>query len=164
MLVVQVTEILWTKATRGAPRSNERVRLPRAFTIMNHEGVAYVIQYHRMAEWESFKPTLVKAETKQSVPGSEDALRISHAGVGSFLLGLQRTPNGGQPRRTAMPTAIELALDQYARITLNARHTTYSGQYYSETIYNVACGVKVAPDRFLSGPPEHEINLKAHLF
>lgn len=163
MLVVQVVEILWTKATRGAPRSNERAALPRAFVIASLDE-QYVVQCHRMAEWESFHPTLVRSEATTSVPRSEGCLRIARGDSGSFVLGLLGTPNAGRPKRPALPAAVELMPDRFARITLNARHTNYSGQYYSETVYNVACGESVAPDRFLSGPPDHDIDLKANLF
>jgi hypothetical protein len=163
MLVVQVVEILWTKATRGAPRSNERVALSRAFAIAGDKG-EYVIQRHRMAEWESFRPNIVKAETKPSVPGSEESLRIARGELGSFTLGLLGTPHDGQPKRPGLPKAIELKPGQYVRLTVNARHTNYSGQYYSETVYNIACGEEVMPDRFLSGPPDHDLDFKANLF
>ena len=163
MLVVQVVEILWTKATRGAPRSNERVALPRAFAIAGDKG-EYVIQHHRMAEWESFRPSITKVETKPSVPGSEESLRISRGELGAFTLGLLGTPHGGQPKRPIFSKAIELKQGQSVRITVNARHTNYSGQYYSETVYNVACGEDIAPDRFLSGRPDHDLDFKANLF
>jgi hypothetical protein len=163
MLVVQVVEIIWTKATRGAPRSNERAALPRAFVIGGGLG-EYVVQRHRMAERESFRPTLVDSEIKDTVPGSEGVLQISNGENGSFKLGLLGTPGSGQPKRHAVMRAINIAPGQYARLMVNARHTTYSGQYYCETIYNVACGAKIVPNRFLQGPPDHEVDLKANLF
>lgn len=163
MLVVQIVEILWTKATRGAPRSSERVGLPRAFPIACNAG-DYILQRHQMAEWENFRPTLIRAETKPSAPGSEGALRMSPGEPGTFVLGVLGTLGAGQPKRPALPKMIQLISGQYVRVTLNARHTTYSGQYYSETIYNVASGEELAPDRFLSSPPDHEIDLKANLF
>lgn len=163
MLVVQVVEILWTKATRGAPRSNERAGLPRAFAIAGEKG-EYLIQRHRMAEWDDFRPGLVKVETKPSVPGSEGSVRISHGEHGTFTLGLLGTAHDGQPKRPSLANAVKLAPGQYVRLTLNARHTSYSGQYYSETIYNIAFGEEVAPNRFLSAPPDHDLDFKANLF
>ncbi|WP_200232397.1 hypothetical protein [Rubrivivax gelatinosus] len=163
MLVVQVVEILWTKATRGAPRSNERAVLPRAFAMAGDKG-EYVIQRHRMAEWENFRPSLMKVEAKPSVPGSEGSLRISRGELGTFAIGLLGTPHDGQPKRPNFSKAIDLKPGQTVRLIVNARHTNYSGQYYSETVYNVACGDDVAPDRFLSGPPDHELDFKANLF
>ncbi|MCB1032315.1 MAG: hypothetical protein KDD47_00585 [Acidobacteria bacterium] len=57
-----------------------------------------------------------------------------------------------------------MASGDYVRLTVNARHTSYSGQHYSETTYNVACGEDVATDRFLLGPPDRELDLRANLF
>ena len=163
MLIVQVVEILWTKATRGAPRSNERVNLTRAFPIEGGSSEC-VVQRSRIAEWEAFSPKLIKCEEAQTVPGSVDVLRISSEPEGSFTLGILGTPNAGQPKRHPVSRAVKLAPGQYARLTVNARHTTYSGQYYSETVYNVACGEGIPGNRFLLGPPDHELNLKANLF
>jgi hypothetical protein len=141
----------------------ERVVLPRSFAIARHDG-EYVLQRHQMAEWESFRPTLVLAEVKPFVPGSEDLLRIARGKSGTLVLGLLGTPYAGQPKRPALLKVAELRPGQCARLTLNARHTTYSGQYYSETIYNVASGEEISPDRFLVCPPDHDIDLKANLF
>ncbi|HEY8876091.1 MAG TPA: hypothetical protein VIN03_00920 [Roseateles sp.] len=162
MLTVQVVEILWTKATRGAPRALERVSLPRAFPVDSPPG-NYVVQRYRLAEWEDFQPQLLKTETFDNVRGTEGVLRITFRD-GAFSLGVSGTPRSGQPKRRALPDAIELSAGQFARLVLNARHTSYSGQYYSETIYNVACGDVVPADRFLSGKPDHDIDLKANLF
>ena len=163
MLVVQVVEILWTKATRGAPRSNERAGISRTFPI---EGgpCECVVQRYRIAEWEAFAPKLVKVESALSAPGSIGVLNLSSEPSGVFSLGISGTPDAGQPKRHPVLRAITLAPGEYARLSINARHTTYSGQYYSETVYNVTCGTEVAPDRFLLGPPNHELDLKANLF
>jgi len=163
MLVVQVVEILWTKATRGAPRSNERVALPRAFSI-EVTSCACAVQHYRIAEWESFQPTLVKSDAKDSVPGSVGLLHILQEPNGHFRLGLVGTPEGGQPRRHERSRAIHLAAGEYARLSVNARHTSYSGQYYSETVFNVASGEHVPSNRFLLSSPNHELDLKANLF
>ena len=163
MLVVQIVEILWTKATRGAPRSNERVALPRAFPIVG-DRASYVVQRHRMAEWESFRPALIKTEARPTVPGSEGSLRISQGEDEAFTLGLLAEAHNGQPRRFTLQKAVKLKRGEYFRLTINARQTSYSGQYYTETIYNVASGEEVPPDRFLSSPPNHDLDFKANLF
>lgn len=163
MLVVQVVEILWTKATRGAPRSNERVVLPREFPIVSGRGEC-VVQRHRMAEWEGFSPKLVTAGESLYLPGSIDVLRISSGSEGFFTLSVLCTPNVGQPERRPIPKAVNVGSGQYVRIKINARHATYSGQYYSETVYNVASGEELASNRFSLGPPDHDLDLKANLF
>ena len=124
----------------------------------------YIVQRYRIAEWEGFMPKLMATEIKESVPGSEDVLRISREREGPFRLGLAATPFGGRPRRHPRLKAVRLVPGEYARLVVNARHTTYSGQYYSETVFNVACGEHVPPNRFLLGSPEHELDLKANLF
>ncbi|WP_457324501.1 hypothetical protein [Roseateles sp. P5_E11] len=163
MLAVQVIEILWTKATRGAPRSNERVALPRAFPLDGQPRTC-LVQHFKIAEWDDFQPRLLKSEMKDHVPGSEDVLRISAMPDQAFCLGILGTPSAGQPKRHALPGVVRLLPGEFARLVVNARHTTYSGQYYSETIYNVACGDSVPADRFLAGNPDHDVDLKANLF
>ena len=76
MLVVQLVEILWTKATRGAPCSNERVRLPRAFPVPG--GTAeYVFHHVRLAEQEAFAPTMITLESATAVPRTQGVLSLS---------------------------------------------------------------------------------------
>lgn len=162
MLVIQVVEIFWTKATRGAPRSKERVGLPRAFPV-SPTSEPCLIQRYRIEEREAFAPRLVKQETAVNFPGSVDVLQITALAGGRFALGISGTPYSGQPRRYPIPKAITLQPGQSARIIINARHTTYSGQFYSETIYHIACGDDVASEVFLQAP-EHELDLKAALF
>lgn len=162
MLAIQVVNILWTKATRGAPRANERAALPRAFGLAADDG-ACLIQQHRMVEWRGFAPELVRVECLPVVPASIEALRVRIAGA-EAILGISGTSFGGQPKRRAVPEAIRLLPGQWARISLNARHTSYSGQHYSETVFNVALGDAIPSDRFLAGAPTHEMDFKAHLF
>jgi hypothetical protein len=162
VIVIQVVEILWTKATRCAPRSRERVQLPRAF-VFESTSAAHLVQQYRLAEWEDFQPKLVKSDLLQSVPTSVGAVRIASQADGVFALGFLGTPNSGQPSRRPIREAIRLSVDQYARLIVNARHTSYSGQHYTETVYNIASGHDLPANRFLR-VPEHELDLKANLF
>lgn len=163
MLVVQVVEILWSKASRGAPESNARARLPRAFAVELLEA-PYVLHHVRMAEWESFSPHRVKTESKESPPRIEGGLAIHSVESGAFRLGLMGNPSGGQPHRHPVREALTLAPGEFARLVVNGRHTSYSGQWYSEYIYNVASAASVPADRFLCEPPTHEFSLAADLF
>jgi hypothetical protein len=163
-VVVQIVEILWTKATRGAPRANERSALPRQF-ILSGEADAYVAEHHRLAEWEgNFALQPVKVETRQSVPGSEGELRIAKGQEGAVHLGLTGTPHDGQPRRTPVANGLVLRPGGYVRLLVNARHTSYSGQWYSEKVFNVAMGERIAGNRFLSAEPDQVLDLRANLF
>ena len=163
MLAIQIIEILWTKATRGAPRANERGALLRAYPLTGGQA-PYVVQYFRLAEWKSaFAPELVKVVANPSIPRSEAALSILEQPDGSFKFGFLGE-HWGQPKRPALPELFMLLADQYARLVINARHTSYSGQHYSETIYNVTCGQNVASDRFFREKPDYELDLRAHLF
>ena len=166
MLVLQVVEILWTKATRGAPRANERVALPRAFAFafsFTAGSQACLVQHYQLAEWDSFAPRLRQQEERNTPPASMDALQLISQGNDSYSLGILGTPHDGQPRRRPVLRAITLNAGETARLVINARHTSYSGQYYSERIYNVGCGTHLPADLFLH-PPTHSLDLKAHLF
>ncbi|MDN3920794.1 hypothetical protein [Roseateles violae] len=168
MLVIQVIEILWTKASRGAPLSNLRSHLPRAFPIdlaaLDDDDARCLIQQHRIVEWEGFRPVLHQREQLAAPPGSVEALRITALKGGVYGLGLLGTPKSGRPLRHPVPEAFELLPGEFACLSLNARHTSTRGQHYRETIYNVASGDPPPADRFLRGPPEHRLDLKANLF
>ncbi len=163
ILAVQSIKILWTKATRGAPRANERVALPRAFPIQVVPG-AYLLQRYAIVEWEQFQPELLSLEAKQAVPRAEDVLSIYGEADGSFRLGILGTPYGGRPIRHHSLKAIGLSQGEFVSLVVNARHSTHHGQYYSETIFNVTCGEEIAVDRFLASQPDRILDLKAHLF
>ena len=163
MLIVQVVEILWSKATRGAPGANLRAELPRQFAIDLMEA-PYVLHHVRMAEWEEFSPHLVKREGKTSVPRIEGGLPIQADEHAFFRLGLIGNPSGGKPYRHPVNQAVTLKPDEFARLVINGRHTSYSGQWYSEYVYNVASGSTMVADRFLRGAPDHEFSLAGILF
>lgn len=162
MIVVQVVEILWTKATRGAPRANERVGLSRAFAFERTPSPC-LVQHYRLAEWEDFQPKLIKSDRPPSVPGAVGAVRITSQPNGVVSLGFLGTPSSGQPSRRPIQEAIRLSPDQYARFVVNARHTSYSVQHYSETVYNIGSGQEIPANCFLR-VPEHELDLRANLF
>lgn len=164
MLVVQVIEILWSKATRGAPMASVRAKLPRAFAIELFDA-PYVLHHVRMAEWEEFSPRLIQREGRESIPSSEGGLSIHSEDHSSFRLGLVGNPCGGKPHRHPANQVLRLLPGEFARLLINGRHTSNSGgQWYSEYVYNVASGVQVPANRFLLGKPEHEFSLAANLF
>jgi hypothetical protein len=163
MLVVQVVEILWSKATRGAPAANVRAALPRAFGIELHEGL-FVLHHVKMVEWEDFSPRCIKSEVHASVPRVEGGLSIRQLPEGSYRLGLIGNPSGGKPHRHPVNEALTLQAGEFARLAINGRHTSYSGQWYSEYVYNAASAHRVSATRFLQGAPEHEFSLVADLF
>lgn len=163
LIAVQVVEIGWTKATRGAPRANERARLPRAF-ILPHTGAAYACQHYLMHEQEGFAAVLKKERQADRAPLKERSLILRERDDGVLVLGLKWDPSEGQPRRSPSNSAIRLAPGQSARLVLNGRHTSYLGQEYSEVIYNVAYGEAIAPERFLCAEADRQFSLAAHLF
>ena len=162
MLVVQIVEIIWTKATRGAPRANERAAVPRAFPV-HGDRATYLRQHYRMIESEDFAPTLLTEESSETVPSQQRSLRIRKTSDSKLSLGLVWSPIEGQPSRHPKPEAIELSAGQFARLIINGRHTSYSGQHYSEVIYNVAFVETPQPHVFLR-EPDHEFSLAANLF
>lgn len=163
MVVVQIVEIIWTKATRGAPRALERVTLPRAFAL-DGTTAGYVVQRHRMRERESFRPDPVQVETKPSMPRTEGVLYLLFDDENRLSVGLTGVPHGGRPKRHPVLNALRIGEGEFGRLIVNARHTGYSGQHYAETVFNVTHGSAVPADRFLQGLPEHEFNQEGHLF
>ncbi|NHZ38622.1 hypothetical protein [Massilia aquatica] len=163
MIAVQVIEIRWTKATRGAPRANERAVLPRAFALLQ-TGAQYVYQNYLMHERDGFAAVLKKEKQVDHAPLKERSLVLRPRDDGVLVLGLKWDPSEGQPRRPASGTALRLAPGQTARLILNGRHASYIGQEYSEVIYNVAYGDTIAPDCFIARAPDQQFSLAAHLF
>jgi len=117
-----------------------------------------------MVEWKDFTPELSKTENLPAVPGSVGVLRLVPQKDDTFSLGIFGTPNSGQPHRRPIQNAVHLLPGQWARIALNARHTSYSGQHYCETTFHVAFNDTVQSNRFLIGSPDHDLDLKADLF
>jgi hypothetical protein len=163
VLVVQVVEIHWTKATRGAPRANERTALPRAFPIDSSDDNC-LVQHYRLDEASGFAATLVNRESLARIPRTVGVLQIVEHPDGTFGLGISGTPGFGQPTRSPMRNVVRLTPGGYVRIALNARHASTHGQFYAETVFNVACGDAVRHDRFLVNAPDHDLDLKATLF
>jgi hypothetical protein len=108
MLWVQQVDILYTKASRGAPTATTRNRLPRAFVM--HVGVdaAYVFEYYRLLEWKDFAPTLEKARSEVAPPRQEGYL-VMEVSRDSIKLGLRWNHAIGQPPRQDKFGAITLA-------------------------------------------------------
>lgn len=162
-LVIQVVEILWTKATRGAPRANARVALPRALAIGNLSGDCR-IEVIRMAEWNAFRSVRI-AEREGGLPDvHEGCLLVRMASRDAVDIDFLGTPSSGQPKRCPIGNLMRIAGGGYGQIIVNARHTGYSGQFYSEQIFNIACGARIAPDRFLATTPDARRDLRADLF
>jgi hypothetical protein len=166
MLVVQVVELLWDKASRDAGSRDLRAKVPRALPIDVGAGnVMCVIQHYRLHAWRGFQPELERHETLAHVPGSEGSLRIRSTGQDRYLLGFAgnttRRPPPGWPE---VPIALVLEPGAFVRFIVNARHTSYSGQTYVETTFNVTAGVDIPANRFLLGPPDRELDMRGHLF
>lgn len=166
MIIVQNVTIFWTKATRGAPRSNERSVLPRAFQIdaCANKSKKYEFSSFVMSESNGF--TLTKREVTHSdvLPRIQGCLALFEEMDGCLSLGLRWVSSDGQPKRYPRPEAIKLHKGEWAQLSINGRHTNYSGQYYSEDTYNVAYGDEFQPDIFVSTVPNKEFSLKSDLF
>ncbi|CUI09513.1 hypothetical protein [Massilia antarctica] len=163
MIAVQIVEIRWTKATRGAPRATERALLPRAFALLQ-TGSAYCCQHYLMREDDGFAAVLTKEKQAEHAPRKERSLLLREHDDGLLVLGLRWDAAEGQPRRSGSNIAIRLAPGHSARLVLNGRHTSSHGQEYSEVIYNVAYGDTIARERFLGCEPDQQFSLAAHLF
>lgn len=162
-VAVQIVEILWTKATRGAPRAGERVALPRALPLTAMEA-NYQAEHFRIAEWNGFRVDRLASGSAASLPRLERSLRLQWLDDGRLVLGLLPGMREGKPPRAPRPQAIRLAPGEYARLTINGRHASHSGQFYSEVTYNVAFGDDLHPERFLGVAPDREFKLLADLF
>jgi len=162
-LWVQQVDILYTKASRGAPQATVRNRLPRAFVMHVAGEPAFAFAHHRLLEWNDFQPVLQETGTAAAPPRGQNDLVIGASGD-VVTLGLRWRSSIGQPARHDRPKAITLRPGQTARLIINGRYTSYSGQVYTEATYNVAFGERLPDDVFLASEPADVLDLRAELF
>jgi hypothetical protein len=162
-LWVQLVEIIYSKASRGAPGATVRNQLPRAFAI--HGGPEpFYSEHWKCLEDAGYAPRLVHSRSADELP-RRDAQLTCKLGPASVKLGLRRPAwSAGQPRRRDVPTAVELRPGQTARLITNHRHSGYRGWHYTEATYNVALGDDIPPDVFLLGEPTAIHDERANLF
>lgn len=160
MIAVQIVTIVWTKATRGAPRSNERAALPRAYAIPRNDA-PYCVQYHGMHEGNGFRPLMHTEHRGETVRPAEDVLLFQLIDPATLQVGLS---SNGQPYRAPVSRAFDLRPGEYGRLATNGRHASHSGQWYTETICHVAFGDGIPADRFIASAPDCEYSQMAHLF
>jgi hypothetical protein len=170
MFIVQRVQILWTKETRGAPRANERAILPRVFSVA-HSGDDFGFYFHKMIEQDDFKVNLVEQRQAARISVGESCLVLGKSCLAlkegpddEVTLGLRWSSADGQPKRYPRLEVIRLAQGQWAQLIMNGRHASYSGQFYSEDVYNVAYGESIAADVFTAREPDHRFSLVANLF
>ena len=98
MLVVQVVELVWTKASRGAAGGARRAEVQRALPIdLQPADGACLVQRYRLEAGNGFQPKLLSREALQHIPGKEGHLRIHADGHDRFLLGLAGNPEKRPP-------------------------------------------------------------------
>jgi hypothetical protein len=163
MVWVQQVDILYTKASRGAPAAAARNQLSRAFPIQLSGGDQYGFDYYKLLEWSDFVPTLEKTENASSPPNRQGDLVID-ADRGAVKLELRWNQAIGQPPRRAKLSALTLLKGQVARLIINGRYTSYSGQIYTEATYNVAFADSLKPDVFLDSSEAAVLDMRADLF
>ncbi len=163
MIWVQQVDILYTKASRGAPAATARNRLPRAFAMHVHGEDVFSFEYYRLLEWKRFTATIEKTGCANSPPGRYNDLAIRLVGK-ALLLGLRWNSSIGQPPRRDAIDAVELQEGMTAKLIINGRFTSYSGQYYTEATYNVAYGDDLSPDVFAGHAPNALLDMRADLF
>lgn len=159
MIRVQRIQIRWTKATRGAPRAQERAQLPRTFSIAASDA-GYSLQHYQMDEDDGFI-LHHRRHDSDTCPRREGELHL-HWLQGRLRLDLHA--NRGKPQRNCVNRAVQLAPGEFGQLRFNERHASYYGQFYTETIYNVAVGDRVPENRFLGVKPDRELNLMADVF
>jgi hypothetical protein len=120
--------------------------------------------FHRMLEENRFKAELKEQSFSDRPIDVEGSLVLKEKPGDGLMLGLRWTPADGQPKRYPRPEVIHLSRGQWAQLTMNGRHSSYSGQFYSEDIYNVAYGESIAPDVFFARIPDHRFSLADNLF
>ncbi|HLK88315.1 MAG TPA: hypothetical protein VKZ18_00395 [Polyangia bacterium] len=164
MVAVQIVEVVWTKRSRGAPGATLRNALPRAFPMQALSG-SCTIEHYRLVESRAgeFEQKLVKAETCDAIPTRIEDLALEPE-KDTLSLGLWWDISTGQPERRSVRNAVRLSPGGLARLVTNGRHSSHSGQFYTQSTYNVAFGDDIAADTFIARPPQHTFSQEADLF
>ena len=124
------------------------------------------VERYRLVESASgaFEQAPIEAEAHDSIPTRIEDL-VLELNDDTLRLGLScdvlRT---GQPKRKHVQNALTLSPHTIARLVTNGRHTSYSGQWYTQHTYNVAFGDDIVADAFVSGQPQHVFSQEADLF
>jgi len=160
---VQQVDIVYTKASRGAPQATVRNRLPRAFAILGSGDDAFYFEHYKLLESKDFVSNLQERSSAASAPKHKNSLVIELS-ENSVTLGLTWNGSIGQPRRQNKPRAVTIKRGQTARLSINGRHASYSGQFYTEATYNVVFGESIANDVFVKAEPDFVFDLRADLF
>ena len=162
MIVVQLIEVIWTKASRGAPASCVRNSVPSAMPLLPTTG-EYIYQRQLFRERDGFKGELVESRVSDSIPHVEGELRF-YPQKDLLRLGLGYSGKTGKPVRSATNSALTIEEGQLARLITNGRHTSYSGQWYRQATYNVSLVGEVYPDLFINREPDRLFSMEADLF
>ena len=160
---VQQIDIIYTKASRGAPQATIRNRLRRAFAMLGGGGDAFYFEHYKLLESKDFVSNLHETSSAASPPKRKNSLVIELAEK-SLTLGLMWNASIGQPRRNSKARAVTIKPGQTARLSINGRHASYSGQFYTEATYNVAFGDRIPAGVFLNAEPDSVFDLRADLF
>jgi hypothetical protein len=163
MIWVQQIDILYTKKSRGAPAATHRNSLPRAFAMHSAGEAAFSFEHYKLLEWKDFVASLDEAARASAVPRHQGDLVVNPAGD-AVTLGLRWNQAIGQPPRRDQVEALTLSKGRTARLMINGRYTSHSGQVYTEATYNVAFGESIAVDVFLARDPDSLLDMRADLF
>lgn len=131
---------------------------------MHTRGVGpFSFERYRLLEWAAFAPTVGERNEAASVPGRCGDLVID-ASTDVVTLGLRWNHAMGKPARHDKLNAITLSPGQTARLIINGRSTSHSGQIYTEATYNVAFGESLEPDVFVAARAPATLDMRADLF
>ena len=113
MVWVQQVDILYTKASRGAPAASVRNRLPRAFAMHTTGAGEFFSERYTLREGADFVPSLEERGQSPWAPHGYGDL-VLDASEQVVRLGLRWNYFLGQPARHNKPTAITLLKGQTA--------------------------------------------------
>jgi hypothetical protein len=165
MIAVQLIEVLWTKASRGAPHSTARNQVPRALPLLPCTR-SFAFQHFRFMEWTGFEQQLVEERCDDETPREVHELRLSRKPDLSLWAGLAYSAETGLPARKGQRWLAEISGTCSTRLCTNGRHTDAHGsQHYRQATYNLF----VTPDggdrnNLVSTEPRRTFSMEANLW
>tara|TARA_R110002049_G_scaffold203619_1_gene374172 strand:+ start:1619 stop:2113 length:495 start_codon:yes stop_codon:yes gene_type:complete len=164
MIIIQHITTLWTKKSRGMPAAEKRNSVPHRLLLpVASQPLPPVFVHQVFAEENDFQlkqttqfPTSEELHWSFQFQQQGDQLKVAFT--------YSRTEHGTPDRGSCTRPLFSLKLNQTGTFSINGRFSSYQGPYYQSHTVNLGFVDRFHDNLFLTQPPDHSIDLRAHLF
>jgi len=163
-IIIQIIETQWTKASRGAPHSDRRNKVPQITRIPEVDANSSTLLHHVVHyEHDNFAAhELVRLEPFTSHDSTKHRIEIYKTFEDQKIdfFGAPNSPTSGHPL-----TSIPIAAHAWVQIIANWRLSEESTWSYRRYVYNIYYGRKQAANQILMNEaPSTRFNCEKHLW